>query len=336
MKRRRIKAISSRLHEADEAGITETKGKHLDYITIDNQPDAILTSDWHLRETIPICRTDDFWKTQWEKVDFVATLQQKYDCPVLHAGDLFHHWKPSPYLISTAIEHLPYKFMTVYGQHDLPQHNFTLKEKSGIYVLEKAGKLKVLRKASWGQIPDKCSIAFELGERKKGEKLWVSENNKKILVWHKYNYIGKSPWPNCKEPTGNSLINEYKQFDLILTGDNHVPFTIKKGKRLLVNPGSLMRQDADQIDFKPRVYLWFAETNEVTKVYIPIKEEAVTREHIEREKEKENRIASFIKKLDGDWEAELSFEENLKRFIQSNRIRKDVIEIIYKAIENYD
>jgi N-acetylmuramoyl-L-alanine amidase len=42
-------------------------------------------------------------------------LQEKHQCPVFHAGDLFDYWKPSPWLISKAIEHLPDKFYTIYN-----------------------------------------------------------------------------------------------------------------------------------------------------------------------------------------------------------------------------
>ena len=52
--------------------------------------DAILTGDWHLREDTPICRTDDFQTAQWEKVRIISDLQKKYNCPVIHSGDLFH------------------------------------------------------------------------------------------------------------------------------------------------------------------------------------------------------------------------------------------------------
>ena len=105
-------------------------------------PSTILASDFHLREDHPVCRTDDFWQAQWKKVDFVSELQEKYDCPVLHAGDLFDFWKPSPYLLTETIKHLPNKFFTVYGQHDLPQHNLKLAYKCGINTLAEAGKLK--------------------------------------------------------------------------------------------------------------------------------------------------------------------------------------------------
>jgi len=84
----------------------------------------------HLREDTPTCFIGDFQKEQWTAMDFISDLQEKYDCAVIHAGDLFHHWKPSPWLLSMAIQHLPKVFYTIYGQHDLPQHNTELMSKS--------------------------------------------------------------------------------------------------------------------------------------------------------------------------------------------------------------
>ena len=59
--------------------------------------DAIITADIHLRETSPQCRTDDYWKAQEDKIEFLKELQHKHhDCPILDGGDLFDQWKPSP------------------------------------------------------------------------------------------------------------------------------------------------------------------------------------------------------------------------------------------------
>src|SRR5690606_7962245 len=98
-------------------------------------------------------RTDDFQASQWKKLRFLKKLQKKHNCPVLHAGDLFHHWKPSPYLLAKTMKNLPKQFRTVYGQHDLPQHNFELRNKSGIYALEAARSLEVLEGCHWGDSP---------------------------------------------------------------------------------------------------------------------------------------------------------------------------------------
>lgn len=285
-------------------------------------PDLIICSDFHLREDTPICYIGDYQKEQWDSIDFISELQRKYDCPVVHAGDLYDYWKPSPALLSETIKHLPKYFWTIYGQHDLPQHNLQLSHKCGIYTLLQAEKLKLLYQCSWGQLPlDADTAPRQLG-------LGID-----VLVWHIYNYQGKEPWPGCTDPTGLSLLKKYPQYDLICTGDNHKPFIEEYKGRLLVNPGSLMRMDADQVDHKPRVYLWYAETNTVEPVYIPIQPNVISREHIELKKQRDARIDSFVSQLNTDWQASVSFENNLQRFEKENTVRNDVMKIIYAALE---
>jgi len=144
---------------------------------------AILTSDWHLREDTPTCFTGDWHQEQWKAVEVIRGLQAQYKCPVLHAGDLFHHWKPSPGLISQALWFLPEDFHTIYGQHDLPQHSWELREKSGLNTLKVAGRLKVLMGCHYGQEPKEPTIrACELTKQKN------------VLVWHHLTYLQK-PFP---------------------------------------------------------------------------------------------------------------------------------------------
>jgi predicted phosphodiesterase len=282
--------------------------------------DAILTADWHLMEkdNAPVCRMDDFWETQWKKVDFVSSLQKTYKCPVIHSGDLFDYWKPSPMLLSETITHLPAKFYTVYGNHDLPQHSIDLKHKSGIHTLATAGVLEVLDTCHWLETPTKPSIQI---------------SNRKILVWHVMNYQGKEPWPGCIDYKSRTLLRKYPEYDLILTGDNHKTFIEEHDDRLLVNPGSLFRLTAAQKEHNPKVFLWYAKLNKVIPIDIPIDEEVISQEHLELVKEKDKRIDAFISTLNGDWAAEMSFEQNLEIFRQANKIDPAVMEIIYKSIE---
>lgn len=295
------------------------------------RPDLIIMSDPHIREDTPICYIGDYWKEQWDSWDFIFDLQMKHECPVICAGDLFDHWKPSPMLLSETLIHLPEKFHTIYGQHDLPQHNMGLAFKSGIYTLLQADKLAVLtlftegnkkfsiEGCSWDQMP--------MGK----DKDYIGQRN--ILVWHVHNYQGKQPWPDCPSPTAISLLKKYPQYDLIITGDNHKPFVEEYQGRLLVNPGSLMRMDADQIDHKPRVYLWYAETNTVEPVYIPIEDHVISREHLEVKKERDNRIDAFVSQLNGNWTATMSFEDNLEKFEKKNKTEKSIMNIVWKSLE---
>lgn len=285
--------------------------------------DAILTSDWHLREDQPTCRTDDFVEAQWEKVRQVRALQEKYGCPVLHAGDLFHHWKPSPALLTRCIRELPDQFYTVYGNHDLPQHSMELAYKSGITTLVEADKINILKSGNWNDKPEEENVQIGRGTDKRY-----------IFVWHKMVWTDKVPYPGAeKEAEGHSLLRKYPQFDLILTGDNHQQFVCKQEGRLLVNPGCLSRQTAAFADFRPAVWLYNAEKNKVKPHYLDIIPGVVSRVHIEKKAERDERISAFVERLDTDWEAGLDFEENLKRFGQENKIPKPVMEICYKAME---
>lgn len=285
-------------------------------------PDAILTSDWHLREDQPICRIDNFWEEQWNKVRFVRDLQKKYKCYVLHAGDLFHHWKPSPFLLSNAISNLPEQFFTVYGQHDLPQRNLSLADKSGIYTLSTSGSV--------------CTgFGTNFGEEPRKEHL-ITIQGREILIWHKLVWTGKVPWPGCTDPTAESILDKYPMYSLILTGDNHLCFSININDRLLVNPGSLTRQTADQVDHRPRVYLWYSKTNAVEPIYLPIKEGVVSREHISHDEVRDKRIEAFVSKLNDEWESDLDFPHNLENFIKENNVDPKVVEIIRKAVDYHE
>lgn len=288
----------------------------MERIKTNKKPDAILCSDFHLREDMPTCFTGDFQKEQWDAVDFIYDLQVKYDCGVYHAGDLFHHWKPSPWLLSMAIQHLPKKFFTIFGQHDLPQNSLNLVEKCGVQTLHLAQSLTILPGCHWGQEPEG----------------YLPIEDKKVLVWHHLTYLSK-PFPEATGGMAEGILRKYPQFDLICTGDCHQSFTVEYQGRRLVNPGNLTRQAADQINYQPRIALWYAEDNSIIWVNLPIQEGVISRSHIEHKEERDNRIDAFIKGLDGDYKAEMSFEENLMKFFQVNQTRESVKNIIYKSID---
>ncbi len=289
---------------------------------IKQQADAILTADWHLREDTPVCRTDNFLDTQIEKMQFIQEVQIKYNCPVIHAGDLFHHWKPSPFLLTQAFLWLPERFHTIYGNHDLPQHNKALAEKTGLHTLISAFRINQLKGADWGigLDEDLTPYEFEIGGRK-------------VLVWHIMTWKDEPPWPGCEDPTAKELLKKFPQYDLIVTGHNHTSFVETFDGRLLVNPGPITRQTADHEHLQPKVFLWYAKTNTVKAVSIPIQKGVISREHIDHKEERDSRIRAFVEKLNNEWEVGLSFEANLERFQKENNIRSSVMQIVRAAID---
>jgi DNA repair exonuclease SbcCD nuclease subunit len=293
------------------------------------KPSAILTADFHLREDTPICRTDDFWGAQWDKVDQICKLQVKYnDCPILHAGDLFDHWKPSPFLLSTALLYLPEdcrEFWTIYGNHDLPNHSIELAKKTGVMTLVNASAIRILPGCHWLQLPPNSTPLFP--------------NSKyKMLVWHVMTWKDRNPIPDSPDLSAKQILKKYPQFDLIVTGHNHATFIEEYEGRLLVNPGSLTRQTSDQENHRPCVFLWYEESNTVEQVFLKINKGVVSREHLERKEEIDARIAAFVEKLnthlsDPSLGGGLSFEENMERFKKVNGITKLVMDVVYKAME---
>lgn len=284
------------------------------------KPSLILCGDFHLREDTPICFTGDFQLEQWNALQFIKDLQLLHDCDVILAGDMFHHWKPSPWLLSMTMEHLPKRLHVIYGQHDLPQHNWELRTKSGIYALEKAGRLTVFRGCHFGQEPEYPSY------------LWQTDyEQKSVLAYHHLTYITE-PYPGATGGNAYDILKKYP-YDLIVCGDNHCSFTIEYEGRRLVNTGNLTRQTASQIDFKPCVWLWYAENNTVEQVFLPIEEGIISREHLVVKEERDKRIDAFISRLDGSYETTVSFEQNLEMFFQTNEVEPNVKQIIYKSIE---
>ncbi|MFP4424783.1 MAG: metallophosphoesterase family protein [Candidatus Woesearchaeota archaeon] len=296
-----------------------------------NKPSAIITADWHLRESIPVCRTDDFWAAQHDKVVWISELQKELGCPIIHAGDLFDHWKASPILLSLFLANFPLdtshdyepqtSFWSIYGNHDLPMHSLDLRGKSGLYTLETAGAVQILNGYHWQQTPtDHFSIT-------------LGKPGRRVLVWHVMTYQGKEPWPGCTDTPAKELLKQYPDADLIVTGHNHKSFVEEYEGRLLVNPGSITRQTADQVDHEPCIYLWYAESNTVEKKIIPHQKGVISREHIERKQEKEARYEAFIQRLKQEGDPELSFRKNLEKFFQQNKVVKSVRNLIYEKLE---
>jgi len=301
-----------------------------------NNPDLIITSDIHLRDTIPICRTDDFWMAQERKIKHLCEVQKTYnDIPIIDAGDLFHKWSSSPFLEAWAINNLPENIFTVPGNHEMPSHNLNLMSKSSLAVMEAAGKLEILQGKQI--IKDNIVIGFPYGvdiaeHLFNNNAFELKESDINIALIHIYVDKEGTPWFDDKAMGADELMSFLPQFNLIVTGHNHKNFIYRKGKQLIVNPGSMMRTNTTQINHKPAYYLWKADNNEIECCYYPFEENVISLEHIKREKEKKDRYNSFINRLNDNYDIELSFEKNLENYFKNNNVRSPVKDIINESI----
>ena len=292
------------------------------------KPDAILTADWHIRADTPQCRTDDFTAAMWRKVQFINDLANEHNIPVLIAGDIGHRPQWPNWLLEKFMSIISdIEIIAIAGQHDLPGHNLEAIPQSGFGVLIRAGYIQKLITRKRYVIKDRRVVGFSYGEQIKKDKV------ASIAMIHQMVTEGKSEWPGQVASSAKSLLKKFPNYKLILSGDNHQAFVVKHEKRLLVNPGSMMRSTADQIDHQPRVYLWEAKSNSVVPIYLPIEQGVIDRSHIDTKKEKDARIEAYTTRLSERYEVGLSYEENLKAYFEENHIRKPIQDRIWEACE---
>lgn len=295
---------------------------------------AILAADLHIRSDIPLCRTDDYLKAQFDKLEFIFMLCEKNNCPLLVAGDIGNKSQWPNWLLERTISTInKYKIdiICIPGQHDLPEHRLDYWQKSGCGVLHGAKAIKMLLETKVFCFPFML-FPFGYGSEIKHQKFIESYQAPIIAMTHQMVIENKPLWPDQKAPKGHELLKKFPEYDLILSGDNHNPFVAKYEGRLLVNPGSMMRMTAAQIDHKPRVYKWFADTNEVEGVYLPIEKDVISRIHIESKEERDTRIDAFVSRMKDDFEIGLSFLGNMNAYFKINRTKKRVQEKVFKAM----
>ena len=305
----------------------------------DRIADAILTSDLHLTDTPPVSRTDNYQEAQENKLQFLQKLSNQNDyCPILCAGDTFHQWKASPWLMQWVFYNLPRPFITIPGNHDLPGHSLLEYDRSALHLIEAVSDDITVLIEGIVETDNLFIVGRPFGtlDTFDPEEIQYPEGKRRILMLHELTWQDTNPFwrKGAADYTAQGLLAKYgAYFDLILTGDNHSGFVSAQDDAILVNPGSMLRISADKAEYVPRCYLYYADTNTVTAVDYPIEKNVHNREHIDIKRERDERIAAYIERMGTDWEIGLSFSKNLEAFFVENAVPKKVRDIIYQSLE---
>ena len=280
----------------------KSKAKHVQLV--DKQCDFIATSDFHLCDTAPVCRTDNVFESSLSKLRFIVQHAKENDCAILDGGDFFHKWKISNRFINEIIPILrDVTFITTPGNHDLKYHNISNIKDTSLGVLREAGAVQ------FEITPDKpilvscndpykcdCYIhCFPFGtdldftvERSKGIF--------NIAIIHKP--ISMRKVKHVKTSSAKKILSKMaaQGFDLVISGDYHIPLALSlpgPPGALLVNGGGVMRLNADEIDKKPVFYKIYLDEMEAIPVEFPI-EDVIQRTHITRKEDLENDNLDYI------------------------------------------
>lgn len=267
---------------------------------------------------MPPCRTDDFQKAQWDKVEQVFMLAVDHDATILNAGDMFELACPSYELTNKLIINIKNRRITMYsiaGNHDLPGNTMSLLYK-GAY-----GNL-VLSEAVFhlptcdGVQPDRNVLIFPTNYKEPLPEPCIIEKQDptffKIVMLHYFVLPFTIPkhWKlNDDTITAKDLIKKYSSADVILTGHNHLSFVVDKNDILkmskkhkikdtiLINAGSLTRHKADQIDHQPCVFLLDTEQRTIERIPLEIEKNVISTEHLDLIVKRDARIEKYVTAL---------------------------------------
>jgi len=303
-----------------------------------NNPDAILTSDWHIRGDRPLCRTDNYMDAQAEKLGFIFKLAHEYECPILVGGDFGHRpfWGDKLLNWFTDVLHgWNIEIFVVAGQHDLPNHRLDKWNEGGLGNLHRNNWIKVIREDEIATLLKGVDIfSFPYSTRLETRTEKSGERFKSVALAHQM--VIKTPvdklWHEQKANSAKKLLKQIPCYDLIVTGDNHQSFAVEYEGRWLVNPGSIMRMTSAQVTHQPSIYEWYAKDNSINRVLLPVEDDVIDTSHITEVKERDERIEAFVNKLGGDYDVGFSFEDNLKKFLANNRNKKGVVEKIWQSL----
>ena len=308
------------------------------------RPIAVVAADLHLRETCPGFREpEEFFPAQTKKLLHVRDLCNELGCPLLVAGDLFDHWKPSPFLLTFAFENLPEKVIVIPGQHDLLGHSLENIARTGLQTLASANRVLIRVRGSTtflGAFTAQETSVYGYGYGEKAQNLKSRVKNAlSVLLIHELCCDREQPWPGAGAATSTSVQRRFSNYDFVVSGDNHQTFITpgRVGKiPTHINPGSMMRTTIDQLDHVPSVFILFDDGTHCREA-LPHDKLTVSedRKRVSLKSMNEEDVLAYVRKTRKHFERGLSFEENLRKYFHKEQVDKVVRKIILEALHEH-
>jgi len=276
-----------------------------------------VTADLHLRLDVPLCRgeTEEEWLMLQRK-----SLEEFFNVPghrdkLVIAGDIFHRPVSSPKLVNM-IHDASYcnegdgETYIMAGNHDLQMRNKDVSATSYQSVLYGENFMPIENTFS-------CIPYDE--EKPVGPKT-------DILFLHRLVFPSDSAIPPGSDGiSAKDLLALYPDYRLIVAGDNHDGFLYEEKGRVVLVPGSMTIQSAKAID--KRCYFYDIDFKEqelkITKHLFPDTGNMVTREHIDKANEREERLTAFVEALKKGGETSFDFEASVLGMLNNSDMKED-------------
>lgn len=248
--------VSARLRVEEKEGDWRTDVPSVQEAVPSGDVLAICVADIHLSHNPPAGRQAELsWYNAMDRYLWqLRELKLKHKCPILCAGDLFNTWKEPAELINFALDNLP-EMLTIPGQHDLPFHVYKDVHKSPYWTLVASGRTKHMEEGGVYYTPGLRIMGFPWESK---PRTWTHDKDGRLKVAVIHGYVwkkGEGEHPAAKiEDHVNSRMKQFKGFDILIFGDNHMQFVYDK-KPFVFNCGCLIPRRQDERFQVPRVGL---------------------------------------------------------------------------------
>ncbi len=310
----------------------------------------IAASDIHLSLTPPVARSsEEDWlavqKRYLKQLGKLTQVRQEDDgnvwfeeVPIVYAGDLFDRWNSSAELINFALTYLP-KGYAIPGQHDLPNHSLAHIKRSAFWTMVEAGKLVLLDPKKPLELGNVRLHAFPWGV-KVAPLLTAHDLLLEVAVIHSFIYSKSTGYVGAPETNRMKKWRaKLRGYDVALFGDNHITTTYnlekKKAKQVSIfNPGSFLRRKRDEIEHKPVVGLVCSDGS-IKRHYLDCSKDKFldTQTPGAATSEISLKIQEFVTELSQLQDVVISFEEAIKRWLESHQVDEEVSKVLLTTLE---
>lgn len=237
-----------------------------------NNPVVLLAvADLHLSLKAPLARSaeDDWMHCQGNYLDQLGALSKEYDAPIVCSGDLFDRWRADSELLNFLFRKFPLMY-AIPGNHDLPNHQYSERGRSGYWSLVETGKIINIHPKKPLIIEGKEGRTIRLHGFPCGKPVKPLKKAhdliQEIAVVHEYIWQeGCSHFGASENTHVEHYRKELKGYDVAVFGDNHLPFINES----LINCGGFMRRKIDEISHRPSVGLIHSD-NTITRHYLDV------------------------------------------------------------------
>ena len=289
-----------------------------------SEPLFLACADIHLCENAPSFRSEepDWFAAQARQLEWLGKMAEKYDVPVVIAGDVFDKAQGSTRLVNFIADHIP-NALACPGNHDLPYHSLDRIDISSYGSLLRMGKLEGISGVKYMNIHG-TSVAFTLFPF--GEPLHPCETKAEVnvAVIHHFVWTEETAMASIMPDCGlNDLLAQMPGFTYYIFGDNHEPFFVDNA----INCGSFFRRKKGDDEYQPTVPLVYAD--HVQFIPVPVHEDIVTTaETKERRADAKHNFDQFFQSLK---EAE-KLSCDISALLQEELIKQDIRAEVKDAI----